>query len=260
MKFSTIAVLVLSAVTMSNANATVDHTHGQIVGHAADGTYSVLQDGSIWTGVSSNELTHAQLDAFNSGNINNPVASPLLTAANKQRTIDQAVALADAQQEAKDRADKQIANMGTKNDPTGVPMNSPADGAALTTANQHRANDQAVALADAQQAAKDRAEKQGAERVQANQQRTSSQVTALNDAQGAALAEANQQRTASQVTARNDAQGAALAEANQQRTASQVTALNDAQGAALAEANQQRTASQVTALNDAQGAALAEAN
>lgn len=57
------AVIALSFGSV--ANATVDHTTGQIVGQAKDGSYSVLHDdGSTWHTISRDEVTAQQIKSF----------------------------------------------------------------------------------------------------------------------------------------------------------------------------------------------------
>lgn len=109
-----VLTLLVTALLTAQVSATVDHTHGQIVGIATDGSYSVKQGESTWSGVSKGEVTQAQLDQFDGAR---------LAAAARQRTHSQVDALASAQQAAKDMAQKQIDNYGVKVNPEGHPVN-----------------------------------------------------------------------------------------------------------------------------------------
>lgn len=59
-------IAVVIALSFSSiANATVDHTTGQIVGQLKDGSYSVLHDGgSTWNGVTRDEVTAQQVKSY----------------------------------------------------------------------------------------------------------------------------------------------------------------------------------------------------
>lgn len=59
-----VLTLLVTALLATQVSATVDHTHGQIVGIATDGSYSVKHGESTWSGVRKDEVTQAQLDQF----------------------------------------------------------------------------------------------------------------------------------------------------------------------------------------------------
>ncbi len=112
------------------------------------------------------------------------------------RTESQAIAKADAQMAAQDRADRQAAAKAQ--------LNSTRAPGVSTSATLGYHVDHV-----AQNVSKTVAQHEGESRAAENAGRTAQQATALNNARGAALQHANQMRTESQAVANADAQMAA---------------------------------------------------
>lgn len=64
MKVSILAAIIAMSSFSGIVFATVDHTQGQIVGKAADGTYSVDHGNSVWSGIGADEVTAQQVKSY----------------------------------------------------------------------------------------------------------------------------------------------------------------------------------------------------
>lgn len=64
-KVLVLSVFLSMCVVSSNVSAEVDFTSGKVIGQAANGSYSVLQEGgSTWNGIEENQLTAQQIKGF----------------------------------------------------------------------------------------------------------------------------------------------------------------------------------------------------